>query len=186
MSFFSSLGNLAKKAVGYIAPLTGLIPGVGGTIAGALASAIPQKGAPAPAPPITTAGTGAGGLTQTLPVLAGKGGMTGPGTPTPQGLMGQLGQLGGQFLKAGAQGMGLLPATRGNGGAIATKTGRLTGNLIPRGYIERMSPSGVIYLAKQKRRRGITARDISSFYRVNRLVSKIHGRAHRAPAKRGK
>lgn len=183
MSFFSKLGGLAKKVVGYVAPLTGLIPGVGGAIAGTIAGAVGTRGAPTVQPPPTTAGTGGGGVLQTLPVLTT--GTTGAGVPSPQGLMAQLGQIGTQALRGAAQGVGLLPATRGTGGAIGTKTGRLTGNIIPRGYIERMSPSGVIYLAKQKRRRGISARDISSFYRVNRLVSKIHGRAHRAP-RRGK
>lgn len=186
MSFFSKLGNIARKAIGYVAPLTGLIPGVGGAIAGTIAGAVgtsPKATNPA-LPPLTTAGSGAGGMVQSLPALRGTG-VTGPGVPTPGGLMTQLGQIGGMALKGIGQGMGVLPATMGGGGFIKTKPGRLTGNMIPRGYVEKMSPSGVIYLAKQRRRRGLSARDISSFYRVNRLVSKIHGRAHRAP-KRGK
>lgn len=173
--------------MGYVAPLTSLIPGVGGAIASGIAGAVgtsPKAGPPS-MPPVTTAGSAAGGMVQTLPMVRG-GGVSGPGIPTPGGLMGQLGQLGGMALKGIGQGMGMLPAGRGAGGPMATKPGRLTGNMIPRGYVERMSPTGVIYLGKQKRRRGISARDISSFYRVNRLVSKIHGRAHRAAPKRGK
>lgn len=189
MSFFSKLGNIAKKVVGYVAPLTGLIPGVGGAIAGTIAGAVGSRGAPAPQPPLTTAGSTGGGLTQTLPVIASQGGISGAtGSPSPGSLMtriGQgLGQLGAGAVAGISQQMGL-PGVGGARGATKMKQGRLSGNWIPTGYVEKMSSSGVIYLAKQRRRRGITARDISSFYRVNRLVSKVHGRAHRAP-RRGK
>lgn len=151
----------------------GMIPGPVGTAIGAIDTARTlSQGAP-----VTTAGTGGGGLTQTLPVLQ-TGGIVGSGTPTPGGLMRQLGQVGGAML---AQSMGIAPGR----GMTRTKVGRLTGNMIPAGYVEKMSNTGVIYLAKQRRRRGISARDLSSFYRVNRLVSKIHGRAHRS-SRRGK
>jgi hypothetical protein len=71
--------------------------------------------------------------------------------------------------------------TRAAGGIVSTKRGKLTGNAIPRGYVEKMSTTGVVYLAKLRRRRGISSRDLSSFYRVQRLVSKI-----RTPHRRGK
>lgn len=175
MSFFSKLGSLAKKVVGYVAPLTGLIPGVGGTIASGLAGAIGQK--PAAAPP-TVSGS-AGGLASTLPVLYQQGTTGGvTGVPTPGGLMrsiGQgLGQLGAGAMAGISQQMGLPMGQRG----ARFKVGKLTGNSIPAGYIERMSPGGVIYLAKVRRGRGISSRDVRSFYRVSRLVSKIHGRSH--------
>lgn len=50
------------------------------------------------------------------------------------------------------------------------KVGRLTGNTIPRGYVERMSKDGVIYLARPRRRRGITARDLATYRRVSRVL----------------
>lgn len=186
MSFFSKLGSIAKRAIGYVAPLTGLIPGVGGTIAGGIASAIGTG--KATGAPVTTAGPSAGGLPQTLPILQQQGGVSGAqGSPSPGGLMrsiGQgLGQLGGGLVTGLAQQAGIPGA--GGRGATRMKLGRLTGNYIPAGYVEKMSSTGVVYLAKQRRRRGISARDISAFYRVNRLVAKVHGRAHRAP-RRGK
>lgn len=182
MSFFSKLGNLAKKVVGYVAPLTGLIPGVGGTIASGIAGAV-GTGRPAP---ITTAGASGGGLLQTLPTIGGP--MTGGGlsnAPAPGGLMRSLGAAAGQFAQGGMQALGIAAGVPGARGATKMKVGRLTGNYIPAGYVEKMSPTGVVYLGKQRRRRGLSARDISAFYRVNRLVSKVHGRAH-GRARRGK
>lgn len=184
MSFFSKLGSIAKKAIGYVAPLTGLIPGVGGTIASGIAGAVGNR--PQSAPPVTTAGPAGGGLLQTIPTIGGpqSGGGIG-GYPSPQGLMGQLGAAASQFARGGMSALVGAPASGGARGATKMKVGRLTGNYIPAGYVEKMSPTGVIYLGKQRRRRGLSARDISAFYRVNRLVSKVHGRAHRAP-RRGK
>lgn len=182
MSFFSKIGKIAQKAIGYVAPLTGLIPGVGGAIASGIAGAIgpPQRSAPP-----TTAGAGAGGIAQTLPTLGGiqTGGGIG-GSPTPGGLMRQLGAAAGAFAQGGIPGLTRAMGVPGARGATRMKTGRLTGNMIPAGYVEKMSSSGVIYLAKQRRRRGISARDLSSFYRVNRLATKIHARAHRAPGRK--
>lgn len=177
MSFFSKIGSIAKKVVGYVAPLTGLIPGVGGTIASGIAGAVGARGAPAAAPP--TVSSAAGGLASTLPVLRSQGTTGGiTGVPTPGGLMrsiGQgLGQLGAGAMAGIGQQMGLPMGQRG----ARFKIGKLTGNSIPAGYIERMSPGGVIYLAKIRRGRGISSRDVRSFYRVSRLVAKIHGRAH--------
>jgi len=185
MSFFSKIGSIAKKVVGYVAPLTGLIPGVGGTIAGALAGAV-GTGKPQSAPPVTTAGTTGGGLLQTIPSLGGpqSGGGIG-GYPSPQGLMTQLGAAASQFARGGVAALTGTTVAGSRAGATRMKIGRLTGNMIPAGYVEKMSPTGVIYLGKQRRRRGISARDIGAFYRVNRLVAKVHGRAHRAP-RRGK
>lgn len=180
MSFFSKLGSLAKKVVGYVAPLTGLIPGVGGTIASGIAGAVGTgRGAPA-----TTAGSAGGGLLQTLPTLGGP--QTGGGlgnAPAPGGLMRSLGAAAGQFAQGGMAALGMAPG--GARGATRMKIGRLSGNYIPAGYVEKMSNTGVIYLGKQRRRRGLSARDISAFYRVNRLVSKVHGRAA-GRARRGK
>lgn len=187
MSFFSSIGKALKSvAAPVLSAVSSFIPGVGGLVAGIGGAALKPKPSAAPAPmarpswptqpPPTTAGPSGGGILQTLPTLS-TGGISGPGVPSPGGLMRSLGQAGSQFLQGAARGAA--------GSTISTKVGRLTGNYIPRGYVERMSSTGVVYLAKQRRRRGISARDISSFYRVNRLVSKIHGRAHRSP-KRGK
>ena len=178
MGLFSKLKGLAKSVLPMV---SSLIPGVGGVVAGVAGQALnrPRGGGA----PVTTAGSAAGGMVQTLPMLQERGEQPGQqATPTPGGLMRQigagLGQLGGGVMQGISQQMGL----PGVGGRRATrmKQGRLTGNFIPAGYVEKMSPSGVIYLAKQRRRRGISARDLSSFYRVNRLVSKIHGRAHGA------
>ena len=178
MGLFSKL----KGIVGSVLPMvSSLIPGVGGIVAGVAGQALNRpKGGGAP---VTTAGPAAGGMVQTLPMLQERGERPGQQvTPAPGGLMrsiGQgLGQLGGGMVQGISQQMGL-PGVGGRG-ATRMKVGKLTGNFIPAGYVEKMSPSGVIYLAKQRRRRGISARDLSSFYRVNRLVSKIHGRAHRA------
>ena len=192
MSFFSKIGKIAKKAIGYVAPLTGLIPWVGCTIASGIAGAVatrPKPSGPSGAP-VTTAGSATGGLAQTLPVLKEQGGPSGVvGPPSPGGLMrslGQgLGQLGAGAIQGISQQMGIPTPGVGARGATRMKMGKLTGNYIPAGYVEKMSPSGVVYLAKQRRRRGISARDISAFYRVNRLVAKVHWRAHGA-RRRGK
>jgi len=74
-------------------------------------------------------------------------------------------------------------AVPGMVGARKMKRGRLTGNAIPAGYVERMSNAGVVYLAKSSRRRGISARDLSAFRRVDRL---IHRYQRRAIPRRGK
>lgn len=50
------------------------------------------------------------------------------------------------------------------------KPGKLTGNPIPHGYHEKMSPQGVIYLVKSRRRRGITYRDLATYRRVHRTL----------------
>lgn len=50
------------------------------------------------------------------------------------------------------------------------KVGKLSGNPIPHGYHEKMSPQGMIYLVKSRRRRGITARDLQTYRRVHRTL----------------
>ena len=183
MGLFSKLKGIAKAV---LPAISGLIPGVGGVVAGVASQALTRpKGGGAPP---TTAGPSAGGIVQTLPAISDAGGISGPsGPPSPGGLMrsiGQgLGQLGAGAMAGISQQMGL--PGMGARGATRMKLGRLSGNYIPAGYVEKMSNTGVIYLAKQRRRRGISARDISAFYRVNRLVARVHGRAHRAP-RRGK
>ena len=51
--------------------------------------------------------------------------------------------------------------------------GKLSGQNIPNGYHEAMDhKTGQIYLTKNRRRRGITARDLSNFRRVHRLLKR--------------
>lgn len=52
-----------------------------------------------------------------------------------------------------------------------TKLGKMSGNPIPRGFYEFMTPEGIIILRKQYRRRGITARDMATTKRVLRHMS---------------
>lgn len=52
-----------------------------------------------------------------------------------------------------------------------TKLGKMSGNPIPRGFYEFMTPEGIIILRKQYRRRGITARDITTTKRVLRQMT---------------
>jgi len=186
MSLLSSISSFFKPVVGIIK--TGAQALLGGAGSATLSAFQGQLGSggfvgpPAP-PPLgqnlpTTAGTAGGGLLQTtgrqttgyrLPGAPPMGIPT--GAPSPGGLMQRIGAGAGQFLT------GALSAGGAGGGISRMKRGKLTGNAIPTGYVERMSPSGVIYLARAKRRRGITARDLSSYRRVDRLVHRI-ARAH--------
>jgi len=67
------------------------------------------------------------------------------------------------------------------GGRGRMKVGRLSGNAIPAGYYEKMSAQGVIYLAKGGRRRGLSARDLSAYRRVDRLLHRV---SHHPPRRR--
>jgi len=180
MSLLSSIGSFIKPIISTVKTAgQALLGGAAST----LFSGVTQKlGAPAQALGASlpvTAGTAAGGLTQSLTTggtvpyrLPSIG--TPTGSPTPGGLMRQIGA------GLGTMAQGALGIT--GAGISRTKVGKLTGNAIPVGYMERMSPSGVVYLARQKRRRGITARDLSAYRRVDRLVHRI-ARAHRSGRK---
>jgi len=50
------------------------------------------------------------------------------------------------------------------------KAGKLSGQPIPHGFHEKMSPQGTIYLVKARRRRGITYRDLATYRRVHRTL----------------
>ena len=50
------------------------------------------------------------------------------------------------------------------------KVGKLSGQPIPHGFHEKMSPQGTIYLVKTRRRRGITYRDLQTYRRVHRTL----------------
>jgi len=65
-----------------------------------------------------------------------------------------------------------------------TKAGRLTGQQIPRGFVERMSKTGVVYLSKLGRRRGLSGRDLSNFRRVSRILSRYAAPAARYSRRR--
>jgi len=181
MSLLSSIGSFFKPVVSVVktagqALLGGAASTVFSSVTGKLGAPASTLGASLPA----TAGTQAGGLMQSLssggvapyrlpsslPVPIG----TATGAPAPGGLMRSIGA------GLGSLASGAIGAATGRG-ISRTKVGKLSGNMIPAGYVERMSPSGVIYLARQKRRRGITARDLSAYRRVDRLVHRI-ARAH--------
>lgn len=185
MSLLSSIGNFLK-------PVVGVVKNVGQQLLGGITSSFASGLMPAQ-PSATTAGTSAGGLLQTI---AGPGALRGggiaqtagmPGTtipsnlpmklgaPTPQGLATRIGAAAGNLLQ------GAIAGTAG-GGVARMKRGRLTGNAIPAGYVEKMSPAGVVYLGKVRRRRGISGRDLSAYRRVDRLVHKI-ARSHSARRK---
>jgi len=181
MSLLSSIGS-------FFAPVVNTVKTAGQALLGGAASTLfssvsSKLGAPAQALGASlpaTAGTAAGGVMQSLssggtapyrlpsnlPATIG----TPTGAPAPGGLMRSIGQ------GLGTLASGALAGATGRGFS-KTKIGKLTGNMIPAGYVERMSPSGVVYLARQKRRRGITARDLSAYRRVDRLVHRI-ARAH--------
>ena len=155
MSLLKSIGKIFTGAVKTLAPLAPIIGGMLGGPPGALLG--------------TAIGGVAGGQARTLPsmpsVMPGGAPLGLPQLPGMAGLTGQLG----------------LP---GFAGAAKTKRGRLTGAAIPRGFQERMSKSGMVYLAKMGRRRGLTSRDISTFRRVDRLLHRYAGRAHAPPRRR--
>ena len=191
MSLWTSITGVVKPLLGAAATAVGSF--FGGPAGGMIGANVGGMLAGGGAPP-TTAGAQAGGILSTpmaqpgagimggglnrgapvssnLPALYRGGGLTTvTGAPSP-------GAPGG-FLQGLVQGA-TRTLTRGGG----TKIGKLTGNTIPRGFVEKMSQAGVIYLAKHRRRRGITARDISSFYRVHRLVSKIRTPTHHRRSK---
>jgi len=181
MSLFSSIANVAK---GIFKPVISTLKTTGKSLLGGVASTLFEGatsaigGGAGGAPPTTT--PSAGGVVQTLPALrqgyptyAGLPTIPQAGTPAPGGMARSIGAGLGSMISAAT---GMSPA-----GFTKTKRGKLTGNMIPVGYQERMSSSGVIYLAKAKRRRGITARDLSAYRRVDRLISRYH-----KPHRRGK
>ena len=165
----SPLVNLGATYVG-----TALGGPAGGAIAGGVMGSLGGGGGPTTTAPITTAGSAAGGLTQTLPVLY-QGGTTPPGAVpggTPPTMLTQLAAAAGGMTRNYLTG-----TVTGGAGVRKMHRGKLTGNAIPAGYVEKMSPAGVIYLGKRSRRRGISARDLSSFRRVERLVRR-YSRPH--------
>lgn len=188
MSLWTSIRNavtgVIKPIVGIATTAVGSFLGgpVGGAVGGAIGGTL--TGSSTNTAPPTTAGAQAGGLVQTLPALRMGAPVSGLGatsnSPTAAGgMMQSLASQAGTFLRAQVLG----GASAVGGGMSKTKVGKLTGNMIPRGYIERMSPAGVIYLAKAKHRRGITARDLSAYRRVDRLVHRI---AHHTTRRRSK
>lgn len=164
MSIFSSIGKVLKGAVKTVV-------NVGGQILGGIASPASALGLPSNV-------MGLGRSVAAPGVLPWKG-------PTPIAtpvLPGGSPAAGGGFLSQAsdflrAQGLG--PSLGAVAGGVAgrpgarMKRGRLTGNAIPAGFQERMSKSGVVYLAKLGRRRGITGRDLAAFRRVSRLLTHI-------------
>lgn len=107
----------------------------------------------------------------------------------------QLARVGGQLLQGvGTGGAGIVPGMgqlplAGLAQAVGgrrMKVGKLTGNAIPSGFVEKMSKQGVIYLAKAGRRRGLTGRDLASFRRVARLIKQYAPIAHRVPSRRSR
>jgi len=183
MSFLSSIGSaLSSVGKGIMSVVSPMLPAIGTAVGAAYGGPAGAAmggqlgGAFASKPPATTAGTAAGGVLQSVPfsgAMSGGRNIGALGLPTVTGAP-SPGAPGG-FLQGIVTGM-----TRAAGGGMtATKRGKLTGNAIPRGYVEKMSPQGVVYLGKIRRRRGITSRDLSSFYRVQRLVSKIRTPHHR-------
>ncbi|MFV2082062.1 MAG: hypothetical protein ACC669_09350 [bacterium] len=73
----------------------------------------------------------------------------------------------------------LLPGGKtGYASAGKFKLGKLSGNMIPHGYVERMSKAGVIYLTKIRRRRGISGRDLQTYRRVHRVL-KTYSKEHK-------
>jgi len=139
MSLWTSLTKIARGAIGKVLPFA--IPGVGGIVAGGIASSMTQDPRRSSAP------------------------RTGPGRPNipipGQGLE--------RFLPGGKTGYA---------SASKFKLGKLSGNMIPHGYVERMSKQGVIYLTKVRRRRGITGRDLQTYRRVHRTL-KTYAKEHK-------
>lgn len=152
MSLFSSIGSALSKVGGVVSKVVdvgkGVLAGLTGT---------------AGLPSLTGAGSTVSGLPQqrvtTMPVL--------PGVQN-QGLAQQVGAFARQALTGAVPGLGVRK----------TKYGKLSGNPIPVGYQEKMSQSGVIYLAKATRRRGVSARDLRSFRRVHRLIASVQRKTY--------
>jgi len=175
-----SIGSFLKPVVSVVKTAgQALLGGVSSSLFSSAQSALGGGGKTLGDAIPTTAGAMGGGLLQTkigapatgyhLPTTIGSN-LPVKANPTPGGLMQRIGSGLGQLASGAIAGSGM-------GGVTRMKRGKLTGNAIPAGYVERMSPSGVIYLAKQKRRRGITARDLSAYRRVDRLVHRI-ARSH--------
>ena len=148
MSLFSKIGSIVKS----IPKVVSSVVSVGKDILGGLTgtSGIPSV-------------TGAGGAISGLPQAR----------TMPQAMPGVLPQLQQSFgTQVGQFARQALTGAVG-GGFRKTKFGKLTGNPIPVGYVEKMSQSGVIYLSKATRRRGISSRDLRSFRRVHRLIASV-------------
>ncbi len=170
MGLFSKIGGFLKGAAGVIAPVLGEVFGgpVGGALGTALGGAVSARG-----------GGGGGGVPMAFTGPAYGTGLPPAGRPQPPGLPGggSPGGMGG-FAQGLARGMGA------RGGARRMKVGRLSGAYIPAGFQEKMSPSGQIYLTRVSRGRGISARDLRSFRKVDRLIHRYSARTHFRKGKR--
>jgi len=152
MSIFSSIGGALKgAATGFI---TGGIPGA-----------------------VVGAGMGiVGGQTKTMPTLPGKvmtvGGKTLPPLPGVAGSGGGgLGRIAGGIVgAAGAAGRGITSVARGAASMCAKYPAwcLAAGGL---GAVAGLMQSGQLPVPKRRRRKGISARDLSSFRRVANLVN---------------
>lgn len=159
MSLFSSIAKVVSSVA---KPIITVGKNLLGGAVGAFTSAL---GGGAPAPTVISP-------TPTLPIPSQ---MVRTLPPIPATMPGgaPLSTQIGQFL---GQGIAQVAGVRGPGVA-RMKRGRITGNMIPAGFVERMSKTGVVYLGKSGRRRGISGRDLSTWRRVERVVSRIQ-RAH--------
>lgn len=154
MSWFSKAVGVVKKVA---APVAGIVgPAIGGPAGAAVATLGAAVSGVKPATMAKVPGIMPGGAVLGLP-------------STTAGLFPGITGIAQQMTLPGFRGM------------AKTKTGRLSGAQIPRGFVERMSKSGVIYLSKIGRRRGINSRDLSTYRRVDRLLHRYADRAHRAP-----
>lgn len=140
MSLWTSLTKVFRKALPAVASVA--LPGAGGALVGGLSALASSGGGSSPArlPATTTAPA-----QRTMPNIPAPGINAAISRVLPGGQTGYLSR--GKF-----------------------HTGKLSGQPVRNGFREKMSPHGVIYLVKNRRRRGITAKDLATFRRVHKTL----------------